>query len=51
MLVPFFAWWLGIGLVEAFMLESGLILFFLAYTFAFTWAFDRVFGLPAGARA
>lgn len=49
MLVPFFAWWLGIGLLEALALEAGLIVFFLVYTFAFTWAFDRVFGLPAAA--
>ena len=49
-LVPAFAWMLGIGLVEAFILESGMILLFLVYTFAYNLAFDRIFGLPASAR-
>lgn len=51
MLVPFFAWSLQIGLVEAFMLDLGLIVFFLVYTFVFNLAFDNVFGLPASARS
>ena len=49
MLVPFFAWWLEVSLWQAFMLDLGLLLFFLGYTFVFNWAFDRVFGLPASA--
>jgi uncharacterized membrane protein len=48
-LVPFFAWWLGISLWQAFVLDLGLLLFFLVYTFVFNWVFDRVFGLPASA--
>jgi uncharacterized membrane protein len=48
-LVPVFAWWLGIGVVEAFLMDVGLMLYFLVYTFAFNWGFDRVFGLPASA--
>lgn len=48
-LVPFFAWWLDISLWQAFVLDLGLLLFFLVYTFAFNWVFDRVFGLPASA--
>ena len=51
MLVPLFAWWLDISLWHAFLLDFGLVLFFLAYTFAFSWAFDTVFGLPASAQA
>ncbi|RAI41647.1 PACE efflux transporter [Rhodoplanes roseus] len=50
MLVPLIAWQLGVSLWEAFLYDLGLILFFTAYTFGFTWAFDRVFGLPASAR-
>lgn len=50
MLVPLFAWWFGIGLRHALALEIGLALFFLAYTFAFNWAFDKIFGLPAAAQ-
>lgn len=49
MLVPLFAWWLDISLWHAFVLDLGLITFFLAYTFVFSLAFDRVFGLPASA--
>ena len=48
-LVPFFAWWLDITLWQAFVLDLGLLLFFLVYTFVFNWVFDRVFGLPASA--
>ncbi|MBL0946365.1 MAG: PACE efflux transporter [Hydrogenophaga sp.] len=48
-LVPLFAWWLGITLWQAFVLDLGLIVFFLVYTFVFNLAFDRVFGLPASA--
>ena len=49
MLVPLFAWWLDITLWHALVLDVGLALFFLVYTFAFNWAFDKVFGLPASA--
>ena len=49
MLVPLFAWWLGITLWHALVLDVGLALFFLVYTFAFNWAFDKVFGLPTSA--
>jgi uncharacterized membrane protein len=48
-LVPLIAWWLGISLWEALVLDLGLILFFLVYTFVFNLGFDRVFGLPAAA--
>lgn len=48
-LVPLFAWWLGISLWQAFVLDLGLIVFFLIYTFVFNLAFDRVFGLPSSA--
>ncbi len=46
-LVPTIAWWLDIGLLHAFVLDLWLIVFFLVYTFVFTWCFDRVFGPPA----
>ncbi|MGN6827877.1 PACE efflux transporter [Paucibacter sp. M5-1] len=49
MLVPLFAWWLEISLWQALLLDFGLIVFFLIYTFVFNLAFDRVFGLPASA--
>jgi len=49
-LVPLMAWWFDVGLIEAFILDIGLILFFLVYTFLFNLGFDRLFGLPASAR-
>ncbi len=45
-LVPVFAWWLGIGLWEALVFDAALLVFFFVYTFVFNWAFDRFFGLP-----
>ena len=50
-LVPLFAWWFGVGLWAAFVMDLGLIAFFLCYTFAFNWVFDHLFGLPASAMA
>ncbi|HEY3046089.1 MAG TPA: multidrug/biocide efflux PACE transporter [Polaromonas sp.] len=40
--VPLAAWWLGIGLWQALVLDIGIVLFFLPYTFAFNWTYDRV---------
>jgi len=51
MLIPLMAWWFGITLWEATVMEAGLLLFFLVYTYAFNWGFDRIFGLPASAQA
>ena len=49
LLVPLFAYLLGLTLWEAFVYDLGLMLFFMVYTFSFNLAFDRVFGLPASA--
>lgn len=49
MLVPLFAWWLKVSLWQAFILDLGLIVFFLVYTFLYNLAFDKIFGLPASA--
>ena len=45
-LVPVMAVWLDVSLWEAFIADIGILLFFLVYTVLFTWAFDRIFGLP-----
>jgi uncharacterized membrane protein len=45
-LVPLIAWWLSVSLWRALAANLGVALFFLVYTFVFTWVFDRVFGLP-----
>lgn len=50
MLVPLMAYWLGTTAWKAFVANLGILAFFLVYAIAFTWAFDRVFGLPASAR-
>ena len=49
LLVPLIAWWLDVTLWQAFLADLGLMAFFFFYTMAFTWAFDRVFCLPASA--
>jgi len=46
-LVPVLAWWLDVSFIDALILDLGLLVFFLFYTFAFNWVFDEVFGLPA----
>jgi uncharacterized membrane protein len=43
--------WLDISPLEAFLANLGLLALFFVYAIAFTWAFDRVFGLPASALA
>jgi uncharacterized membrane protein len=49
LLVPLIAWWLDVTLWQALLADLGLMAFFFFYTMAFTWVFDRVFGLPASA--
>ncbi len=48
-LVPVMALWLNISALNAFLANLGLLAFFFFYAIVFTWAFDRVFGLPASA--
>lgn len=50
MLVPLFAWVLGVTLLAALLLNAAMIVFFLVYAFLFNLAFDRVFGLPLSAQ-
>ena len=38
--VPLAAWWLSIGLWAAFVLDIGLVLFFLPYTLGYNWLYD-----------
>lgn len=40
--VPLAAWWLNIGLWEALVLDIGIALFFLPYTFVFNWTYDHL---------
>lgn len=48
-LVPVMSLWLDISPAAAFVANLGLLVFFFVYAIAFTWAFDRVLGLPASA--
>ncbi len=38
--VPLIAAWLNIGLIQAFMLDIGVLLFFLPYTYVYHWGYD-----------
>ncbi|QVL17345.1 PACE efflux transporter [Pseudomonas qingdaonensis] len=50
-LIPLIAWWLGISLWEAFVVDLAFIILIPCYTFLYNWLFDRVFGLPSSASA
>lgn len=45
-LMPFIAWYLGISLWQAFVMDVAFALFYLVYAFIFNWAYDRLFPLP-----
>lgn len=44
-LLPPIAWYLGIGLVEAFVMDIAIALFYVAYAFVFNLAYDWAFPL------
>ena len=48
--VPLIAWWLSVSWWVAFMVDASLLLVFFIYSIAFTWIFDRIFGLPDSAQ-
>lgn len=47
--LPFFAWYLGVGLWQAFVMDLSFVVFYLIYAFVFNLVYDRVFPLPEGA--
>lgn len=49
-LLPLTAWWLSISMLQAMMLEAGLVAVFILYTYLFTFAFDGLFGPPISAQ-
>jgi uncharacterized membrane protein len=48
-LVPVMAMWLKTSFLAAFVANLGLLAFFFVYAIGYTWAFDKVFGLPQSA--
>ena len=45
-LMPFIAWYLGVSLWNAFVMDAAFALFYLVYAFCFNWAYDLVFPVP-----
>lgn len=45
-LLPFFAWYLQIGLLPALAMDAGFSVFFLVYAFVFNLAYDHMFPIP-----
>lgn len=45
-LMPFIAWYLGISLMHALVMDISFALFYVVYAFAFNWGYDRLFPLP-----
>lgn len=44
--IPVVAWWLDMGILEAFFVDLGFTLFFLVYAFVYNWGYDIVFPMP-----
>ena len=42
LVVPLVAWWLQISMLDALILDIGLLLFFLPYTYVYHWGYDAV---------
>lgn len=40
--VPLAAWWLSLDLVTAFMMDIGMLLFYLPYTVIYNWCYDVI---------
>ena len=40
--VPLIAWWLQVSLMQALILDLGVLLFFLPYTYVYHWVYDVV---------
>lgn len=45
-LMPFIAWYLGVSLWDAFVMDAAFAAFYLIYAFCFNWAYDVIFPLP-----
>lgn len=45
-LLPLTAWWLGISLLDAFIMDVFFAAFYIVYAFVFTWVYDTIFPAP-----
>lgn len=43
LLLPVFAWWLDISLMDALLMDLAFAAFYMGYTFVFTWAYDTLY--------
>jgi uncharacterized membrane protein len=43
---PFIAWYLGVSLIYALLMDVSFAAFYVVYAFVFNWAYDRRFPLP-----
>ncbi len=50
-LLPFIAWYLGVSLMQALLMDVSFALFYLVYAFVFNWVYDIVFPVPQAAMA
>ena len=41
--LPMVSWYLGITLLQAFIMDASLVGFYLVYTFSYNWAYDKMF--------
>lgn len=41
--LPMVSWYLGITLLQAFIMDASLVGFYLVYTFSYNWAYDKLF--------
>ena len=47
--MPMIAWYLGISLWEAFIMDIAMATFYVLYAFVFNWIYDKVFPIPEAA--
>ncbi|MDS9468031.1 PACE efflux transporter [Paracoccus sp. MBLB3053] len=45
-LLPFIAWYLGLTIWQAFVMDIAFAIFYMLYAYVFNWAYDRIFPLP-----
>lgn len=45
-LMPLIAWYLGVSLSHALLMDVSFALFYVVYAFVFNWVYDRLFPLP-----